>query len=214
MLERIRPDVVLLEFDSSFFDAGQALWPRFAQLTLETRAVTRYANRHVETLLRPYDIEGRNAYFAKTQYFDREAGLHQRMFRLKRDSALSAEADALYETMVSYGSLRDVFATESPAILNARACDAAMERKEHYSFEGISRIIELTRELSDFQKFWTLATEFWKRRNDAMLVHIRSIASASLGKRIVVLCGFEHGYYLRRALAEDAARATLILGRP
>ena len=43
-------------------------------------------------------------------------------------------------------------------------------------------------------------SNFWITRNDAMVGHIIAWARSSPGKTVLVLCGFEHRYYLRNAL--------------
>jgi hypothetical protein len=100
---------------------------------------------------------------------------------------------------------------ERPEVINSAACDAAIELKQHYAFEGLARIVELTPELAEFKDFVKLSGDFWRRRNDAMVANILKRADEFAGKRIVVLCGLEHRYYLRSKLSERAAQGGIVV---
>jgi hypothetical protein len=210
ILGKLHPDVLLLELDSSFFEDSFELRKEFRQITLETNAA--FALRDsTGAALRPYDIEGRNRFFEEHDYFNREQRLYQMLHKLHEDGRLGAEARATYEALVAFGKVRDAFMAERPEVINSAACDAAIELKQHYAFEGLARIVELKPELAEFKDFVKLSGEFWRRRNDAMVANILEHANEFAGKRIVVLCGLEHRYYLRSKLSERAAQGGIVV---
>jgi len=210
ILNGLRPDVLLLELDGSFFDGAGELRPEFRQFTIETASASALRESR-GVAMRPYDIEGRNAFFERHDYFNRESRLYRALHQLHHDDKLGPEARATFEALVAVARVRDAFMQERPEVINSPACDAAIDAKHQYAFEGLTRVVELTPELADFKDFVKLADEFWRRRSAAMVANILSHARDFRGKRIVVLCGLEHRGDLRRKLAERAAERGLVV---
>jgi hypothetical protein len=209
LLYRVQPDLILLEFDPSFFDSNGVLLERFRRLTLESRAARAYADTN-PVALRPFDIEGRNKFYEDNEYFARETQLNQEISRLHANGQLVPLAKAAFDSLLIFAARRDACGAATLAVMNSADCDSAVERKQHYAFEGFARIIALTPALQSFAEFWKLADDFWTRRNVAMVSNIMRYTSELKAQRVVVLTGFEHRYLLRRELA---ARAPALLVR-
>ena len=203
ILKRVKPDLILLELDPSFFDASNSLSEKYQGVSLEARAAIHYA-RGAGARLRPFDIEGRNRFYREHDYFNREARLNQEVGRLYAGGQLSTEARLLFETLLTLSAVRDACGAERPEVFNSNACDTAVERKHHYAFKGLGRIIELTPDLKESAPFWALADEFWARRNGAMVRNIITLSKELRPRRAVVLTGFEHRALLKKRLAELA----------
>ena len=210
ILKGVNPDLLLLEFDSSFFDNSFSLLEKYQDLTLESQSAIA-VRKMTGVKLRPYDIEGRNNFYMETDYFNREMRLNQDISRLHASNQLAAEAKLLFEALLSWAQVRDAFGAERPEVINSLACDKAIEKKQIYAFKGIAQIIELTPALKDHKAFWSSADQFWLRRNEAMCKNIIQQAKDFAGKKIVVLCGYEHRYYLRQRLLEQAAIENLVV---
>ena len=201
ILNRVKPDLVLLELDPSFFDGSFNLLEKYRDVSLEARAATAYA-KAAGARLRPFDIEGRNRFYQEHDYFNREAKLNQEVGRLYAGGQLSAEARLLFETLLSLSAVRDACGAERPEVINSSACDVAVEKKHQYAFKGLGRIIELTPALKESAPFWALADDFWGRRNAEMVRNIVTHTKELRPKRVVVLSGYEHRSYLKRRLVE------------
>ena len=93
ILDRVKPDLVLLEVDPSFFDGSLDLLETYRGVSLESRAAIRYA-KTAGARLRPFDIEGRNKFYQEHDYFNREAKLNQEVARLYNAGQLSPKATA------------------------------------------------------------------------------------------------------------------------
>ncbi|HZS09928.1 MAG TPA: hypothetical protein VFD58_34190 [Blastocatellia bacterium] len=210
ILNRVRPDLILLELDPSFFDSSFNLPEKYQGISLESKAATSYA-KTVGARLRPFDIEGRNKFYEVHDYFNRELKLNQEAGRLYAGGQLSPEAKVLFEALLSLSAVRDACGAERPEVINSSACDTAVEKKQYYAFKGLGRIIELTPALKEMGPFWALADEFWVRRNGEMVRNIVRHSKELRPGRAVVLSGYEHRYYLRKQLAGQAAREGFIL---
>jgi len=210
ILGRVKPDVVLLEIDRSFFDDSSTLSQRYETITLETRAATAYA-KSAGVALRPYDIEGRNKFYQDNDYFARELKLNQDVSRLYARGELSLEARLLVEALRALSSIRDACGADTPEVFNSAACDSAVAHKQQYAFKGLAKVINLTPALADMRAFGELADGFWIRRNTEMVRNIVKYAKELHARRVVVLAGYEHRYYLREHLAELATSEGFVL---
>lgn len=210
ILNRVKPDLILLELDPSFFDSAFTLPEKYQSISMESKAATVYA-KTAAIKLRPFDIEGRNKFYQEHDYFNRELKLNQEVGRLYASGQLSPEAKLLFEGLLSLAAVRDACGAERPEVINSSACDMAVEKKQYYAFKGLGRIIELTAALKEMSSFWALADDFWLRRNGEMVRNILKYAKELRPKRAVVLSGYEHRYYLRKQLAEQATKEGFIL---
>lgn len=199
---RVQPDVILLELERSFFTDSLMLKPQMQDLSLETRAIVRY-QRETGVPIRPYDIEGRNAFYETNGYFRMEQETGRAVSNLYEHNQLSTEARYLFESLLNFSHLRDNFLYDRPEVINSRACDVAIERKQSFLFKGLRRIAKITPMLGPYRDYTVAADEFWTKRNEAMVQNILGYIREYPGKRIAVVCGFEHRYYLLASLQRD-----------
>lgn len=90
ILSRVRPDVVLMELDSSFFDRNFRFdLERYPDLlsTNETIAAHRYQQEQGVDL-RPFEITGRNEWYRAHRYFERQDSMWRDALALYRADRL------------------------------------------------------------------------------------------------------------------------------
>ena len=124
-LSRAKPDLVLLELDPSFSDAEGNLKKEFESVSLETKVAVACA-KGTGARLRPYDIEGRNAFFQENDCFTKERKLDE-IRRLHEAGQLSPEADQLYQGLLALSaeawkmaSVRTARGINAPTLTRAR----------------------------------------------------------------------------------------------
>jgi hypothetical protein len=203
VLKRVTPAAILFEVDSSFFDREGRL--HLTGDSLEGDAVKTFQRTsHVAVL--PYDIERRNQIYAAFHYFEIEKQFFETINKLYREDRFGPEAKVLYQQVMSDLRVRDVFGRGRLELFNSVNCDSAVERKQERYTSNTKRIIDLTPDLDQFAEYAQFYSEFWELRNNTMVRNVLHHAKEFPGKRVVVLCGFEHRYYLVRHL--KAAEAT------
>ena len=84
--------------------------------------------------------------------------------------------------------------------INSFQADTVSNDRQWLMNQGIPEIVRLTPGLRGCEAFWNASRAYWVRRNDEMLRNIRRFATEFAGKRLVVLCRYEHRYYLRSHL--------------
>jgi hypothetical protein len=200
-LRQVMPAAILFEVDSSFFDRNGRL--RRVD-TLEGHAVQEFL-RTSRVVVRPYDIEGRNRIYEAFGYFKLQRDFTAVLHVLYRENRLCPEARSLYQEVLADYSSREVFGKGRMALINTPACDTVVERKNERWPRNMKRIIGLTPELARFAEYVEFHSEFWQLRNRTMVRNILRHAQSFPGRRIVVLCGFEHRYFLIRELKAASA---------
>ena len=211
ILGRLNPAAILFEVDSSFLDKQSArLLPQYQKMTLEAEAVTAFLDKSKVPLL-AYDLEGRNQIYKDRHYFELQKQFSEDVESLSGEDKLGTEARLLLEGIVALDNMRDAFGADRPEVVNSASCDAVMERKQTYDHAGVRKIIDLTPALSRFKEFARFDEEFWDERNQTMARNILNRIKDFSGKRVVVLCGFEHRYYLVRLLRANESKLSFRL---
>jgi len=208
ILEELRPGVILTELPPSFYNDDYTL-KDFEGGSIEPKVARRYAARN-GTALRPYDIAGRNRFYREQDWFDRSRAFTKELGELYRAKALSPVGMLHAEKLYTGYNIRDAFADQSPRFLNSYAFDRIERIKMRLSDEAKTALVEAEPELTEHREWVELSIDFWEKRNRRMVENIVRWAGEFPRHRIVVLTGYEHGYYLRSGLAEHEKAAGFV----
>ena len=95
---------------------------------------------------------------------------------------------------------RDRIGQSEAAVINSFSSDLAINERLWLATQGIPEIARLTPDLKGCREFWDLSRAEWIRRNNQMVANIKRYSTEFQGQRLVVICGFEHRYYLHSHL--------------
>jgi hypothetical protein len=210
IIDRVKPDLLLVELDSSFFTPSMSLKSEFTSISMENKAIS-VALQSRPIPVRPYDIEGRNQIYEQHNYFKLQRDLSSALNAAERDSLLGSKAAFLLDAIIRFDDIGAGFGSERPEVINSTACDVAMESKQYYAGEGMVQIVTSVPSLTRFKEFCKFKRDFWIKRNNAMVDNIVSWIKQFRGKTVLVLCGYEHRYFLRMGLKKQAGSETIIL---
>ena len=209
ILQKVQPDVILFELPADMMTPTY----EFMSITegaLEQQAVLDYVNQ-TAAVLRPYDIDDRNGFYERTGYFARERRCFQELGALLNSNGLGAEAQRIVVALDAAMARRDSLGQSDPATINSFQADTEISEKQWLMHQGIPEIVRLTPELQGCEELWNMSRAYWTRRHSEMLRNIRRFASEFEGQRLVVLCGYEHRYYLRSHLYDWEEQPAYIL---
>lgn len=209
IFQKVRPDVILYEYPADMMTAAFE-FKSVSKDSLEQQAVLEYV-KQTGAKIRPYDIAGRNAFYERTNYFARQRQGNQALSALIDAKGLSAEAQKIVDALDAADARRDAIGKSDPLTINSFQADAVIDEKQWLMNQGIPEVVRLTPALKDSGAFWDLSRAYWIRRNNEMVRNIRRFAAEFPGKRLVVLCGFEHRYYLRSHLYDGDGPPDYIL---
>ncbi|TGE03722.1 hypothetical protein [Hymenobacter fodinae] len=205
-LNKLKPDVILLELEAQHFTKdftfNTATYPLKDYLTTnENIASYTYQQQH-GTQLRPFDIEGRHAFYERERYREREQQLFAQIMKLYKSNQLSTAGKTDFELLLlALGSYSNL-SVRSLKELNSNVTTRYTALKSTVDFELMLSIVRQTNELAPWLPFAELRKAYWQKRNTAMCDNIVRYAREFTGKKLVVLVGNEHKYILQDMLKQ------------
>jgi hypothetical protein len=199
LLEKIKPDLILLEFDSSFFTKDFRL--KRKDVSNESIAAAKYFTLHPTTPLRPFDLQGRNKYYERSGLLQHQYEAYQKLTRL-RPTLTESEKKAVTEYVFLTSTLEQI-ATKTLSEINALETDKCVARQQGLMCTEILNVVLSHKEMATVRKTFVDDVEFWDKRNRAMAANIKRYCELNPGKKIVVLTGFHHKHFLTEALRGD-----------
>ena len=195
-INRVKPHVVLVELDSSFFDNDGRLL-HFCPDSLEDQAIKGYLAERPGVVLRPYDIEGRNQFYAEHRALKLEQALFTELGQMAEAQQLAGESLQLWSEIKSFLRKRDRFRNDGIKAVTGFECDFVVAQKRWFVDMAIARILEQTEGLKNYQEFWNLYKSFERKREYQMSRNILKYCTEFNGRRLLALCGLEHRSALR-----------------
>ena len=157
----------------------------------------RYLKHHPECKVLSYDWQERDRFHFKHNYRKNMGKLIGMAHKLNREKILSNQEskimndyDKISKKMYNLGNSKTVYDFNNPI------ADSIIRVRQEYAYNKIPQILK-TKELSDdLEKFLPVHMSYWDTRNMAMVKNIVNHIKNNPNKRIVVLTGYFHRYYL------------------
>lgn len=196
VLNELQPDVILLEMDSTIY--GKWVNKEIKKESNESKASLKYKKANADLEIRPFDMPGSVEYLYTNKALEMEMDLELDIGKQYMKGRMSTSNAKLYE---EYLDLRDKtfqYKQKLP-VINSTEVDALVE-----SIEGIQgsfgTMIRRNQFLNKYKEFYKELWLFNDRRNNTMVENIIDYTQKFEGKRIVVLVGYTHRYFLLKEL--------------
>ena len=214
VLEQFRPDMILIELDSSFF------YDDFTYKTLfngnEVIATTRYKMHHPEVAIRPIEFEGRETYREQKGLFPEiplefGAAIEQ----LTKTRQLTATDQKAIDKLLYYDSIVSQLKQADLKTINTASTDMYVDSLNFYKYEQLSNIakrypifqqpfLDAANDSTILRDNFLAYAHFEAvQRNEALSNHTIAFIKGNPTKKIIILVGFAHRSYVRKALAEE-----------
>lgn len=205
ILEKTRPDVILHEVDKA------SLKEYIGTPTLkgnEVQASNLYFKKNPNTQRLSFDFEGRNQYRKDKGMVPTDNLAVKLIDSLYKSGALNAAHSAIYKQYLDLNEKLMGIAQLSPENFNNYKTDSISKKRQNNQYKELVKIVNERPEfLSNtvikpngekitYRNGFKLMCDFWDLRNRTMAKNIYEVAEKYKGKRIVVLTGFLHRYYL------------------
>ncbi len=201
-----RPSAILLEFPTDWVvPQGESRTGAYWKGT-EGWATDR-ATRKLGVPLIPYDMAGRNKFYQKTQYFERQQRARKlykewaERIRSEAPDSLAAKICKVHDD--AHSSPEALSARATPEVINSAALDRVVKIKLGLISEVIPALVKSTGGSQTLVEDRQFAHRVWLDRNRTMADNILKIADQYRGKRIVVTTGCYHRYILRDLLKDE-----------
>ncbi|WP_196889569.1 hypothetical protein [Aureivirga sp. CE67] len=221
ILEKLQPDFILHEIDSAAFTSDFKFKNNYGEN--EGTASRMYIKKHPETQLRPFEFEGRNEYRREKGMRPTDKYTLRLVDSLNKANLLTEEESEIATTYKNAIEPLKVEAAKSPEHFNNPKTDSLCERRQFYQYQMIPKITNVREEFANrfltkpngekisYRDGYQLWANFWDTRNQTMAKNIMKITEQNKGKKIVVLTGFMHRYYLRKELKKHIQGKDIIL---
>lgn len=209
ILEKIKPDITLHEVDSKGMKEYET---SNTSKENEITATNLYLKKHPNTLRFPFDFEGRNQYRKDKGMVPTDNLSVKLIDSLYKAKQLSSAEIKRYEGFLTTTKELMKIAELSPENFNNTTTDKISERRQNAQYSGLIQITDERPEFANryvtkpngekisYRDGFKLMSGFWDLRNQTMAKNIYTIAEKYPHKKIVVLTGFLHRYYILKEL--------------
>ena len=198
ILKRVKPDVILFEMPADMMTSSFE-FKTILKDSPEQQAVMEYV-RQTGAKIRPYDIEGRNAFYQRSDFNSQDKRCNSELLDFAYKNKLNSKAQMIFETIIAANNKSLKILKSDPELINSFESDSAINERYWLIHQGIPEIARLTPGLHSCAPFWDLSRAEWIHRNNRMVENIKKYSIEFAGQRLVVICGYEHRYYLRSHL--------------
>jgi hypothetical protein len=113
---------------------------------------------------------------------------------------LTQEQSKIWNAYCTINDSLNRMSSETPYIINQQIYCRLTERRQDYQYQKVAGIVNSHDSLKAMHSFYNANGEFWNTRNKTMAVHIVNFIRLYPNKRIMILTGAMHKYYLQKEL--------------
>ncbi|MFN8276341.1 MAG: hypothetical protein U0T84_02555 [Chitinophagales bacterium] len=211
-LEKIKPNVILFEMDSTGFDETMNLKnsiysmvaPEFLSKwqpkNLEEMACKKYQHFNPSAVIRPYEWSGRDKFHKTKAYTAIEAKCFPEMHQLYHSKKLRVQHENIFRAFLSLTQQLNGYSDSTLAQINTKAVDSLAKSRQYLHYKAIKQIVDSNENLKDYKAYFQPYSSYWETRNNEMVKNICRYIKLNPGSRIVVLNGYFHRYFLLEKL--------------
>jgi len=209
ILDQLKPDILLQENDSeqiaNFF---KDIRPN----SNEHNATAQYLKKYPKTLNLPFEFEGRNAYRKSNGMTPTDNLTIKLLDSLYHEKKLSDAHAKIYKKYVEANAALLGYNKKDFKALNAIEFETLNKYRQHLQHHELPKItnseevfakrfvVKPDGEKISYRDGYQLWCNFWDVRNNTMTLNIIKKAFEYKGKKIVVLTGVQHKYYIKELL--------------
>jgi len=205
ILDDVKPDIILHEVDRE----GMEEYIKEANPKgNEIKASNLFIQKYPGTERLPFDFEGRNQYRRNMGMVPTDNLTVKLIDSLYKSKQLSRRETKNYRRFSELTGELMKIATLPPERFNNSHTDKIARKRQHYQYKELLKIVQNRKEFNEnyvvkpdhekisYREGFKRMSDFWDVRNKTMAKNIYNIAFANPNKKIVVLTGFLHRYYL------------------
>ena len=204
-INKVSPSIILYESDEQTVnrmvnrtDFLNQLMSSFKKGNkVESFVALRYVNHRPESKVLGYEWEERDRFHFKHNYRKNMSKLLGTAIKLNKENLLSnEESEIMNEFFTVNKKYNNLGNSKTVYDINNPISDSIIKMRQEYVYDKIPQILN-SKELSeDLKTFLPVHMNYWDTRNKAMVHNIVNQIKNNPNKRIVVLTGYSHRYYL------------------
>jgi len=213
ILENIKPDILLQENDSEQI----ANYDKVIRSTSnEQTATLRYLKTYPETLNLPFEFEGRNQYRRDNGMVPTDNLTIRLLDSLFQQNLLTDVNMKIFEKYKEATNALINFSKKDIKTLNSIEFEVVNRYRQNLQHHELPKIVNSQEIFANryvtkpdgstisYRDGYRLWCNFWDLRNNSMAINIIKKANEFKGKKIAILTGVQHKYYLKELLDKYA----------
>ena len=209
VLNDIKPDILLQENDS---EQIKTYFADIRATSNEQNASLKYLENYPETLNLPFEFEGRNTYRKSNGMTPTDNLTIKLIDSLYNNNLLSVESSKIFKDYLEANAALIEFSKKGFKALNSIEFDSMNRYRQNIQHKLLPKITESEPIFAEhfvtkpdgqkisFRDGYKLWCNFWDLRNNSMAINIIRTSYQHKGKKIVVLTGVQHKYYIKELL--------------
>lgn len=209
VLNDIKPDILLQENDS---EQIKTYFEDIRATSNEQNASLKYLEKYPETLNLPFEFEGRNTYRKSNGMTPTDNLTIKLIDSLYNNNLLSVESSKIFKDYLEANAALIEFSKKGFKALNSIEFDSMNRYRQNIQHKLLPKITESEPIFAEhfvtkpdgqkisFRDGYKLWCNFWDLRNNSMAINIIRTSYQHKGKKIVVLTGVQHKYYIKELL--------------
>lgn len=198
LLTDLKPDVILLEMDDNIYKKWTA--NEIQKQSNESKASLKYKKANSNLQIRPFDMEGSVKYLYMNKGFERYMNIELEMDEQYFKEKMNPANTTLYEKYINLREKSFEY-KEELSVINSLEMDALIKSTEEAQ-NNLGEIINASQSLNKHKEFYEEFVAFGKKRNNKMVSNIIKYTEEFKGKKVVVLVGYTHRYFLVEELKD------------
>ncbi|UAM97774.1 hypothetical protein K8354_15985 [Polaribacter litorisediminis] len=218
-IKMAKPDVILLERDSTAFDDN--FKPLFDDQENESLAIKRYLKEHPDVSIRPIEFEGRNSYRVEIGLFPQANEVYQKLNEMARSGQFSNQQQEIWDQFAQYWMQMDSLSSESLKALNTKYTDKLLEKAKQIQYTEMKKLVNARDEynklmldargdsisLKDYFNKWEQFEHY--ERNNAMVANTIRTMNSMPKQKFVLIVGYHHRYYIKNKIEKQSPEIIL-----
>lgn len=205
ILDNIKPDIILHEVDSLIMENYKN---GINSSGNEIEASNLFIKKYPNTIRLPYDFERKKEYKRRTGIIPVDDLTTDLIESLNSKGLLSRIDKKNYNKYIKLTNELFEISKMKPKKFNNKKTDFIVKKRQKYQYKKLLNIVKNRDEFKEkfvikpnnekisYREGYILACKFWDIRNRIMAKNIINIIESNPSKKIVVLTGFMHRYYL------------------
>lgn len=205
ILESLKPDIILMESDMTNFNSDFTFKNTYDEN--EWSAIVKYRTNFNNTLIRPVEFEGRNNYRKENEIQNPDVVFNE-INVLDSLNILTEKHKKIWNRFVELSNSLDELSDSSLKEINSISTGNLVGERQFYQYQKLKEIVDENHEFTKLKiqtanKDSISLRELFKRysyfeelRNRSIINNILKWENKYPNKKIVVLIGFYHKYFL------------------
>jgi hypothetical protein len=205
ILENLKPDIILMESDMTNFNSDFTFKNTYDEN--EWNAIVKYRTNFKNTLFRPMEFEGRNNYRKENGIQNPDVVLNE-INVLDSLNILSEKHKKIWYRFIELSNSLNELDNNSLKEINSISTENLVRERQFYQYQKLKEIVDendaftklkietATKESISFRELYKRYCSFEELRNRTIIGNVLKWKDKYPNKKIVVLIGFYHKYFL------------------